>query len=69
VPEELYDLENDPNEQDNLVAKPAFAPALERMRKRLDAQMTETRDPYLGREFERNFTAEAPQHPAGTRYP
>jgi arylsulfatase A-like enzyme len=69
VPEELYDLENDPNEQDNLVANPAFAPALERMRERLDAQMVETRDPYLGREFERNFTAEASEHPAGKRYP
>jgi hypothetical protein len=39
------------------------------MRERLDVQMAETRDPYLGREFERNFTAEASEHPAGTRYP
>ena len=69
VPEELYDLENDPNEQDNLVDDPNFGPALEMMRKRLDRQMAETRDPYLGRAFEKNFSAKVPEHPEGTRYP
>ena len=69
VPEELYDLENDPNEQENLVGDPAFEPALETMRKRLDRQMAETRDPYLGREFEKNYPAKDFEHPAGTRYP
>ena len=53
VPEELYDLETDPNEQENLVTDPTFEPALEQMRRRLDAHMAETRDPYLGREFEK----------------
>ncbi len=69
VPEELYDLENDPNEQDNLVEDLSHGSALEKMRKRLDRQMAETRDPYLGRAFERNFSAKVPEHPEGTRYP
>jgi arylsulfatase A-like enzyme len=69
VPEELYDLENDPHEQDNLVAGPAFAPALGMMRRRLDRQMAETRDPYLDREFEKNFPAKDFEQSAGTRYP
>jgi len=68
VPEELYDLENDPNEQVNLVADPAFEPALEQMRRRLDAHMAETRDPYLGREFERNYPAKDFRHSPGKRY-
>jgi len=69
VPEELYDLESDPNEQRNLVTDPAFGQILEQMRTRLDRQMSETGDPYLGREFERNFTARDFKHPAGQPYP
>lgn len=69
VPEELYDLESDPNEQKNLVADPVFTTALEEMRERLDRQMAATRDPYLGREFERNFPARDFEHPAGKPYP
>ncbi len=69
VPEELYDLESDPNEQKNLVSDPAFGAALEEMRRRLDAHMAETRDPYLGREFETNYPAKDFEHPAGKPYP
>jgi len=68
VPEELYDLESDPNEQENLVADPAFAEVLGRMRGRLDAHMAETGDPYLGREFEKNYRAKDFGHAAGERY-
>jgi len=57
VPEELYDLENDPNEQGNLVDDPAFKAELEMMRNRLDRHMRETGDPYMGREFEKNYSA------------
>ena len=69
VPEELYDLESDPNEQRNLVSDPASETVLVSMRRRLDRQMAETRDPYLGREFERNFTAQDFEHQAGKPYP
>jgi len=60
TPEELYDLENDPNEQRNLVADPAFENDLKMMRDLLDTHMRETNDPYLGREFEKNFSPEDP---------
>jgi arylsulfatase A-like enzyme len=68
VPEELYDIETDPNEQENLAAEPAFEPVLEEMRRRLDAHMAETGDPYLGREFERNYPAKDFTHPGGEPY-
>jgi arylsulfatase A-like enzyme len=58
VPEELYDLENDPTEQHNLVDDPASNQALEKMRDILDRHMRETNDPLLGKEFERNYTGE-----------
>jgi N-sulfoglucosamine sulfohydrolase len=51
VPEELYDLADDPNEQGNLADDPAYAQPLGRMRARLDAHMRETADPYLGAPF------------------
>jgi len=57
VPEELYDLESDPNEQRNLVDNPVFRDTLDVMRQRLDNHMRETGDPYLGREFEKNYSA------------
>jgi arylsulfatase A-like enzyme len=69
VPEELYDLEDDPNEQENLVDDPAFEAVLETMRGSLDRQMAETRDPYLGRRFERNFPAKGFSHSPGKAYP
>jgi len=69
VPEELYDLERDPNEQQSLAVDPASAAVLAQMRGRLDAHMLETRDPYLGREFERNYRARDWAHAAGDPYP
>jgi N-sulfoglucosamine sulfohydrolase len=68
VPEELYDLESDPNEQENLAADPAFERVLEMMRGGLDRQMAATQDPYLGKEFEKNYPAKDFGHPAGERY-
>jgi arylsulfatase A-like enzyme len=68
VLEELYDLETDPNEQENLVTAPTFEQVLEQMRERLDAHMAETQDPYLGREFEKNSPAKDFGHPPGRRY-
>ena len=68
VPEELYYLESDPNEQENLATEPAFGAQLELMRTRLDDHMRETRDPYLGREFESNYSARDFKHPAGEPY-
>jgi arylsulfatase A-like enzyme len=58
VPEELYDLAADPTEQTNLAGMPEWSGELEKMRKILDRHMRETADPYLGKEFERNYSAE-----------
>ena len=44
IPEELYDLENDPHEIHNLVDDPAFADELERHREILETWMKETDD-------------------------
>lgn len=52
VPEELYDLEADPTEQDNLAADAEWEPVLSELRARLDAHMAATGDPYLGAPFE-----------------
>ena len=48
--EELYDVNNDPHEINNLASDPAFAGKLAELRGRLDAWMEETND--LGREGE-----------------
>lgn len=53
VPEELYDLAQDPQEQVNLAQSPQHADMLAALRARLDAHMTATADPFLGRPFER----------------
>jgi N-sulfoglucosamine sulfohydrolase len=54
VPEELYDLEADPNEQRNLAASPDHREVLQSMASRLDRHMAETGDPYLGAPFTRD---------------
>jgi len=68
VPEELFDLENDPNEQQNLADNPVFTQELNKMRDILDTHMRETEDPFLGREFERNYSAEGLTKAEGERY-
>jgi arylsulfatase A-like enzyme len=68
VPEELYDLENDPNEQKNLVDSASSQEQLGMMRERLDRHMRETKDPYLGRTFEKNYSPADFAHPSGERY-
>ncbi len=52
VPEELYDLTVDPNEQDNRIADVALAPVLAELRDRLDRHQAATDDPFRGRDFE-----------------
>jgi N-sulfoglucosamine sulfohydrolase len=54
VPEELYDLEADLNEQRNLAASPDHREVLQSMAARLDRHMAETGDPYLGAPFTRD---------------
>ena len=69
VPEELYDLENDPNEQNNLVGDPALEPALERMRKRLDRQMAETAGSLPGQGIRGELPGEGFQTSSGDALP
>jgi hypothetical protein len=45
--DELYDLETDPGEINNLAGKPVCTHELERLRLRLLAWMEETQDPLL----------------------
>jgi hypothetical protein len=59
VPEELYDLPVDPNEQKNLVDDPTSRSVLKEMRRRLDAHMKETADPFLGAPFTRDHDPSA----------
>ena len=47
LPEELYDLDTDPDEQVNLVDDDAHAERLGEMRARLRAHMERTGDPFL----------------------
>lgn len=49
-PEELYDLENDPNEVRNLVKDPEHAAVLEQLRGKLEAWQLRTEDPWLYRD-------------------
>ncbi|MBN1881214.1 MAG: sulfatase-like hydrolase/transferase [Deltaproteobacteria bacterium] len=55
VPEELYDLRKDPNEQVNLVDDPAYAGVLDEMRALLDEHMEKTNDAYLGAPFTHDY--------------
>ena len=47
VPEELYDLKNDPDCLNNLIDDPSHAGTLDNLQKRLVAQMRKTEDPML----------------------
>jgi arylsulfatase A-like enzyme len=68
VPEELYDLANDPTEQKNLALDPAYENDLESMRTVLDNHMRETDDPFFGKQFEKNFTGEGLVETEGKQY-
>lgn len=50
APEELYDLENDPNEVHNLVKDPEHAAVLEDLRTKLETWQRRTEDPWLYRD-------------------
>ncbi|KAJ5654691.1 hypothetical protein N7490_001694 [Penicillium lividum] len=50
APEELYDLQNDPDEVDNLVNKPEYDSILEDLRSRLEKWQRRTEDPWLYRD-------------------
>ncbi|KAJ5509743.1 hypothetical protein N7527_011886 [Penicillium freii] len=50
APEELYDLENDPNEVNNLVKDPEHAAVLEDLRAELETWQRRTEDPWLYRD-------------------
>jgi len=63
VPEELYDLELDPNEQHSLAADPAYKEPLQAMSALLDRHMRETDDPFLGHTFEENSSADTSPPP------
>ena len=47
APEELYDLQTDPQEQTNLASDPAHSATLNAMRQRVDDWMRATDDPLL----------------------
>ncbi|MCX7015239.1 MAG: sulfatase [Candidatus Sumerlaeota bacterium] len=47
VPEEMYDVEKDPDNLHNLIDDPALQPEIERLRKALDESMVKTADPCL----------------------
>ncbi len=47
--EELYNLENDPNEVNNLADNPAHRAVLDQLRGRLKTWQTETKDPWLSK--------------------
>lgn len=49
-PEELFDLENDPEELENLAVNPEFESTLKEMREELEAWQLETNDPWLLRD-------------------
>jgi N-sulfoglucosamine sulfohydrolase len=49
-PEELYDLQNDPNEVRNLVNNPEYVTILEDLRTRLEEWQRRTEDPWLYRD-------------------
>lgn len=50
APEELYDLQNDPNEVHNLVQDPEYARVLDTLRTKLEGWQRRTEDPWLYRD-------------------
>jgi N-sulfoglucosamine sulfohydrolase len=68
APEELYDLENDPNEVNNLVKDPNHAAALDDLRTRLETWQRRTEDPWLYRDGVSTWFIRY-HFPAGLRVP
>ena len=62
--EELYDIENDPAESQNLAGSPAHSSVLAELRQNVEDFRRDTKDPWLGY-FERIH--KAPSAPAGSR--
>lgn len=56
--EELYDLEKDPHEKNNVVEDEKYQKVLEDLRKRLSQWQKETKDNYYGRAFLHEYKAE-----------
>lgn len=60
-PEELFDLEDDPEEVNNLVGKPEFDDVVKEMRAKLEAWQLQTGDPWLYRDGVSVVTTQAAQ--------
>ncbi|EOO03380.1 putative n-sulfoglucosamine sulfohydrolase protein [Phaeoacremonium minimum UCRPA7] len=67
-PEELFDLENDPEEIDNLARNPEFETVLKEMRSKLEDMQYQTDDPWLFRDGVSVMTTQAAQK-VGMRLP
>ncbi len=55
IEHELYDLENDPQEQNNLANNPEFFLTLTDLQARLGSHMKETGDPFLNQPFTKDY--------------
>jgi N-sulfoglucosamine sulfohydrolase len=67
--EELYDLRADPDQLNNVAARPDYAAAKRELAGRLDRVMRETADPRLEDAFDRPPYVEANPGPADPRRP
>lgn len=67
--EELYDLEADPQENNNLAGKTEYADVKKMLREKLEKHQKETNDPFLGKPFTNDFDAEVYKPvPEGHKY-
>jgi arylsulfatase A-like enzyme len=64
VPDELYDLERDPQERTNLAGRPEHAEVQRELEARLDRHMAQTADPLLGEPFAELASAARARAPA-----
>ncbi|MCP4751861.1 MAG: hypothetical protein GY866_13280 [Proteobacteria bacterium] len=69
VPEELYDLRNDSNEQTNLISDKRYQTELDEMRALLRSHLDATGDPFLDKPFTRDYNPDMYQpHTPGEKY-
>lgn len=68
-PEELFDLENDPEELDNLAGDPRFKSQLKEMRAELEGWQHDTEDPWLFRDGVSIVTTAAARELEGLKLP